>query len=122
MSYHERITLEPGKRGGKPCIRGLRITVYDVLEMLANGMSSEEIIANFPELDLADIRACLAFAADRERRMVVLGHDDPLLQDLWAAKAALNAAAGYSVERVAEQANRFDLEATLALLRQQVNH
>ncbi|MDO9224654.1 MAG: DUF433 domain-containing protein [Pseudomonadota bacterium] len=72
MSYHERITLEPGKRGGKPCIRGLRITVYDVLEMLANGMSSEEIIADFPELDLADIRACLAFAADRERRMVVV--------------------------------------------------
>jgi len=72
MSYHERITLEPGKRGGKPCIRGLRITVYDVLEKLANGMSSEEIIADFPELDLADIRACLAFAADRERRMVVV--------------------------------------------------
>jgi uncharacterized protein (DUF433 family) len=72
MSYHERIMLEPGKRGGKPCIRGLRITVYDVLEMLANGMSSEEIIADFPELDIADIRACLAFAADRERRMVVV--------------------------------------------------
>ncbi len=72
MSYHERITLEPGKRGGKPCIRGLRITVYDVLEMLANGMSSEEIIADFPELDMVDIRACLAFAADRERRMVVV--------------------------------------------------
>lgn len=72
MSYHERITLEPGKRGGKPCIRGLRITVYDVLEMLANGMSSEEIIADFPELDLADIRACLAFAADREHRLAVV--------------------------------------------------
>lgn len=72
MSYHDRITLEPGKRGGKPCIRGLRITVYDVLDMLANGMSSEEIIADFPELDLLDIRACLAFAADRERRMVVV--------------------------------------------------
>lgn len=72
MSYHERITLEPGKRGGKPCIRGLRITVYDVLEMLANGMSSEEIIADFPELDMVDIRACLAFAADRERRMFVV--------------------------------------------------
>lgn len=72
MSYHERITLEPGKRGGKPCIRGLRITVYDVLEMLANGMSSEEIIADFPELDIADIRACLAFAADRERRLAVV--------------------------------------------------
>jgi uncharacterized protein (DUF433 family) len=72
MSYHERITLEPGKRGGKPCIRGLRITVYDVLEMLANGMSSEEIIADFSELDLADIHACLAFAADRERRLAVV--------------------------------------------------
>ena len=72
MSYHERITLEPGKRGGKPCIRGLRITVYDVLEMLANGMSSEEIIADFPELDMVDIRACLAFAADRERRFAVV--------------------------------------------------
>jgi uncharacterized protein (DUF433 family) len=122
MSYHERITLEPGKRAGKPCIRGLRITAYDVLEMLANGMSSEEIIADFPELDLADIRACLAFAADRKRRMVVLGRDDPLLQELWAAKAALNAASGYSVERAAEQAGRFDLVATLALLRQQVKH
>ncbi len=72
MSYHERITLEPGMRAGKPCIRGLRITVYDVLEMLANGMTSEEIIADFPELDLADIRACLAFAADRERRLAVV--------------------------------------------------
>jgi uncharacterized protein (DUF433 family) len=72
MTYHDRITLEPGKRGGKPCIRGLRITVYDVLEMLANGMSSEEIVADFPELEEADIRACLAFAADRERRLVVM--------------------------------------------------
>jgi len=72
MIYHDRITLEPGKRGGKPCIRGLRITVYDVLEMLANGMSSEEIVADFPELEDADIRACLAFAADRERRLVVM--------------------------------------------------
>jgi uncharacterized protein (DUF433 family) len=72
MIYHDRITLEPGKRGGKPCIRGLRITVYDVLEMLANGMSSEEIVADFPELEEADIRACLAFAADRERRLVVM--------------------------------------------------
>lgn len=72
MTYHDRITLEPGKRGGKPCIRGLRITVYDVLEMLANGMSSEEVVADFPELEEADIRACLAFAADRERRLVVM--------------------------------------------------
>ena len=72
MTYHDRITLEPGKRGGKPCIRGLRITVYDVLEMLANGMSSKEVVADFPELEEADIRACLAFAADRERRLVVM--------------------------------------------------
>jgi len=72
MNYHERITLEPGKRGGKPCIRGLRITVYDVLEMLASGQSNEEIIAEFPELDIADILACLAFAADRDRRLAVV--------------------------------------------------
>lgn len=72
MEYHDRITVEPGKRGGKPCIRGLRITVYDVLEMLASGMSSEEILADFPELETADIQACLAFAADRERRLLIV--------------------------------------------------
>lgn len=72
MKTHERITLEPGKRGGRPCIRGLRITVYDVLEMLASGMSHEEILDDFPELESEDIQACLAFAADRERRMVVM--------------------------------------------------
>lgn len=72
MKTHERITLEPGKRGGRPCIRGLRITVYDVLEMMASGMSHEEILDDFPELESADIQACLAFAADRERRMVVM--------------------------------------------------
>ncbi len=64
------ITIEPGKRGGKPCIRGLRITVYDVLEYLAGGMTEDRILADFPELTLEDIRACLAFAADRERRFV----------------------------------------------------
>jgi uncharacterized protein (DUF433 family) len=64
------ITLEPGKRGGKPCIRGLRITVYDVLEYLASSMSEGEILADFPDLNRDDIRACLAFAADRERRLV----------------------------------------------------
>lgn len=64
-----RITLEPGKRGGKPCIRRLRITVYDVLGWLAAGMSQEEILADYTELELADIHACLAFAAERERRM-----------------------------------------------------
>ncbi|MEW6727789.1 MAG: DUF433 domain-containing protein [Pseudomonadota bacterium] len=66
--YHERITLEPGKRNGQPCIRGLRITVYDVLDMLAQGMSESDILSDFPELEPADIRACLAFAADREHR------------------------------------------------------
>jgi len=64
-----RITLEPGKRGGRPCIRGLRISVYDVLEMLAGGMRGEEIIEDFPELEHEDIRACLAFAADREHNL-----------------------------------------------------
>ena len=70
MDYAARITIEPGKRGGKPCIRGLRITVYDVLEYLAGGMTEDQIVADFPELTRKDIRACLAFAADRERRFV----------------------------------------------------
>lgn len=70
MDYRRVITLEPGKRGGKPCIRGLRITVYDVLEYLASGMSEEAILADFPDLNRDDIRACLAFAADRERRLI----------------------------------------------------
>ena len=69
MSYHDRITIEAGKRGGKPCVRKMRITVYDVLNMLANGMSNEDIIADYPELELADIKACLAFAADREHKV-----------------------------------------------------
>ena len=72
MDYSEIIVLEPGKRGGKPCIRGLRITVSDVLQYLASGMTEEEILADFPELTQADIRACLAFAADRERRLTQL--------------------------------------------------
>ena len=70
--YTKIITLEPGKRSGKPCIRGLRITVYDVLEYLASGMSEDDILADFPDLTREDIRACLAFAADRERRLVSL--------------------------------------------------
>ena len=70
MNYSDRITLEPEKRGGKPCIRGLRITVYDILEYLASGMTEAEILADFPDLDLEDIRAALAFAAERERRLV----------------------------------------------------
>jgi uncharacterized protein (DUF433 family) len=71
MDYHQIITIEPDKRSGKPCIRGLRITVQDVLEYLAGGMTAEEIVADFPELTLLDIRACLAFAADRERKLFV---------------------------------------------------
>ena len=70
MNYRDIITIEPGKRGGKPCIRGLRITVYDVLEYLASGMSEDQLLSDFPDLDRDDIRACLAFAADRERRFV----------------------------------------------------
>jgi len=70
MDYQARITIEADKRGGKPCIRGLRITVYDVLDYLASGMSEDEILADFPDLERDDIRACLAFAADRERRFV----------------------------------------------------
>jgi uncharacterized protein (DUF433 family) len=72
MDYLKLITIEPGKRGGKPCIRGLRITVYDVLEYLASGMQEAEILADFPVLTSDDIRACLAFAADRERRLTSL--------------------------------------------------
>jgi uncharacterized protein (DUF433 family) len=70
VDYRAIVTIEPGKRGGKPCIRGLRITVYDVLEYLASGMSDAEILADFPDLTSDDIRACLAFAADRERRLM----------------------------------------------------
>ena len=66
----DRITLEPEKRGGKPCIRGLRITVYDILEYLASGMTEDQILVDFPDLELEDIRAALAFAAERERRLV----------------------------------------------------
>lgn len=73
MDYRKIITIEPGKRSGKPCIRGMRITVTDVLEYLAGGMSIPEILADFPELTETDIRACLAFAADRERRLAVIG-------------------------------------------------
>ncbi|MDP3092887.1 MAG: DUF433 domain-containing protein [Nitrospira sp.] len=72
MSYQDRITIDPNKRGGKPCIRGLRITVYDVLEYLASGMSEADILQDFPDLTRDDIRACLEFAADRERKLVSL--------------------------------------------------
>ncbi len=72
MDYSKIITLDPDKRAGKPCIRGLRITVYDVLDYLAGGMSEGEIIADFPDLTPEDVKACLAFAADRERRLVTI--------------------------------------------------
>lgn len=71
MDYRDIITIKPGNRSGKPCIRGMRITVQDVLEYLAGGMSEEEIISDFPELTHEDIRACLTFAANRERQLAV---------------------------------------------------
>ena len=72
MNYQDIITIEPGKRGGKPCIRGMRITVYDVLEYLASGMSQQEVLQEFPYLTEEDIRACLAYAADREKSLLVV--------------------------------------------------
>jgi len=69
MDYRQIITIESGKMGGKPCIRGMRITVYDVLDYLASGMTESEILRDFPYITGEDIRACLAFAADRERRL-----------------------------------------------------
>ncbi len=68
MNYRDILVLEPGKRSGKPCIRGLRITVYDILSYLAAGMTNEQILADFPSLTAEDIRACLSYAADRERQ------------------------------------------------------
>ncbi|HKJ85731.1 MAG TPA: DUF433 domain-containing protein, partial [Spirochaetia bacterium] len=70
VNYLDRITIEDGKRGGKPCIRGMRITVYDVLDYLAAGMSEAQLLEEFPYLEREDILACLQFAADRERKMV----------------------------------------------------
>lgn len=70
MDYRKRITIEPGKRSGKPCIRGLRITVSDILDYLASGMSEGEILAELPDLEKEDIKAALAFAAERERRLM----------------------------------------------------
>jgi uncharacterized protein (DUF433 family) len=71
MDYVQIITIEVGKRSGKPCIRGLRITVSDVLEYLASGMTEADILRDFPDLTKDDIRACLAFAADREKKLCV---------------------------------------------------
>jgi uncharacterized protein (DUF433 family) len=70
VSYRDIITIEPGKRGGRPCIRGLRVTVYDVLGYLASGMSQEQILKDFPYLTAEDIRACLEYAADREHHLL----------------------------------------------------
>jgi uncharacterized protein (DUF433 family) len=72
MDYQKVITIEPGKRSGKPCVRGTRMTVTDVLEYLAGGMTQEELLKEFPDLTNEDIRACLAFAADRERKLAAL--------------------------------------------------
>ncbi|MBI4454805.1 MAG: DUF433 domain-containing protein [Acidobacteria bacterium] len=69
MQFEERVTISPGVRGGKPCIRGTRITVYDILEYLAGGMTEDQILNDFPSLTREDIRASLAFAAVRERRL-----------------------------------------------------
>ncbi len=69
MNWQERISVNPAVRGGKPCIKGTRITVYDVLEYLAGGMSEDQILTDFPDLAREDIRACLGFAAARERRL-----------------------------------------------------
>ena len=71
MNWQNFITLEPGKRGGRPCIRGMRIAVADVLGWLAAGMTHQDILSDYPELSEDDIRACLAYAADRERRILI---------------------------------------------------
>lgn len=72
MAHLDRITMEPGKRSGKPCVRGLRMTVSDVLDYLASGMSEEDLLRDFPDLTPEDVRACLAFTADREGRRVAV--------------------------------------------------
>lgn len=72
VDYSQIITIDPGRRSGKACIRDLRITVYDVLDYMAAGMSQEEILADFPDLTETDIRVCLAFAADTERRFEIV--------------------------------------------------
>ncbi len=72
MDYRQYITFEPGKRSGQPCIRGLRMTVYDVLDYLAGGMTVEEVLEDFPDLTSDDIRACFAFAADQGRKVVFI--------------------------------------------------
>ena len=72
MDYRDYITIDPNKRGGKPCVRGLRITVYEVLEYLASDMTEDQILADFPDLTRNDLKACIAFAADRERKLITV--------------------------------------------------
>ncbi len=72
MNYKDYITIDPTKRGGKPCVRGLRITVYEVLEYLASDMTEDEILADFPDLTREDLKACITFAADRERKLMTV--------------------------------------------------
>ena len=72
MNYRDYITIDPDKRGGKPCVRGLRITMYEVLEHLASDMTETQILEDFPDLTREDLKACIAFAADRERRLVTV--------------------------------------------------
>lgn len=70
MNYDKIITIEPGKLGGKPCVRGMHISVYDILEYLGSGMSQDQVLRDFPDLTKEDIQACLGFAADQERRLI----------------------------------------------------
>lgn len=75
MNYKGIITIKPGKRGGQPTIRGMRITVYDVLKMLASGMSEKKILSDFPELTKKDIKAVLSYASEREHSLITTGHE-----------------------------------------------
>ncbi len=75
MDYRERITIDPGIRNGKPCIRGTRITVADVFDYLGGGMTITEVLDDFPDLSAEDIQACFAFAADRDRRLNIVPHE-----------------------------------------------
>ncbi|MEM6427836.1 MAG: DUF433 domain-containing protein [Deinococcota bacterium] len=75
MKYQDYITLDPNQRGGQPCVRGLRITVYEVLDYLASDMTEAEILEDFPNLTKADLKACLAFAAERERRLMTVSRN-----------------------------------------------
>ena len=78
MNYRERIAIDPAIRSGKPCIKGTRITVADVFDYLGSGMTVEEILADFPDLEAEDIRACYSFAADRDRRLATIPHETAL--------------------------------------------